>query len=237
MSKLFEELDYSQTPLGPLSLRRRRELSLGVDIFEVILGEHHLMSSLFTASEVALGRLGIDAAPAGDLDVVVGGLGLGYTAQAVLEFNRVRSLKVVEILQPVIEWHKRGLLPIDPPLQNDPRCQFVLADFFALAASGDGFGAAASGDKYHAILLDIDHSPEFHLDEKNSAFYSDKGLQQLKCHLRPGGIFALWSNELSDAKFMTTLQKTFSGVTAEKVEFHNPLQNRPFVQTVYLARV
>jgi hypothetical protein len=57
MSLNFEELDYRLTPIGGLILRRRRDLSLGVDIFEIKLGDEFLMSSLFTASEIALARL------------------------------------------------------------------------------------------------------------------------------------------------------------------------------------
>src|SRR3954467_13687999 len=92
----FEELDYRQTPIGVLSLRRRRELSLGVDVFEMKLGDEYLMSSLFTASEIALARLGLAELSGADLGVVVGGLGLGYTAQAVLENEAVKSLVIVE---------------------------------------------------------------------------------------------------------------------------------------------
>jgi hypothetical protein len=89
VSLYFEELDYRPTPIGALSLRRRRELSLGVDIFEIKLGSQYLMSSLFTASEIALARLGLAALSGPELDVVVGGLGLGYTAQEVLEHSTV----------------------------------------------------------------------------------------------------------------------------------------------------
>jgi hypothetical protein len=60
MSLYFEELDYRPTPIGALSLRRRREFSLGVDVFEIKLGDEYLMSSLFTASEIALARLGLE---------------------------------------------------------------------------------------------------------------------------------------------------------------------------------
>ncbi|WP_244500846.1 hypothetical protein [Methyloceanibacter marginalis] len=61
MSALFEELDYCPTPIGALSLRRRRDLKLDVDVFEIKLGDESLMSSLFTASEIALARLGLAA--------------------------------------------------------------------------------------------------------------------------------------------------------------------------------
>ena len=71
MSLHFEELEYRPTPIGALSLRRRRELSLGVDVFEIKLGDEYLMSSLFTASEIALARLGLAELSGADLDVVV----------------------------------------------------------------------------------------------------------------------------------------------------------------------
>ena len=112
MSVYFEELDYRPTPIGALSLRRRRSLSSGIDIYEIKLGDEYLMSSQFTAAEIELARLGLAALARGDLDVVVGGLGLGYTAQAVLEHARVRSLVVVDALAEVIEWHEQGLLPL-----------------------------------------------------------------------------------------------------------------------------
>ena len=80
-SPLFEELDYRPTPIGALSLRRRRILSLNVDVIEILLGEEHLMSDLFTASEIALATLGMQAAKGDSLEIVVGGLGLGYTAK------------------------------------------------------------------------------------------------------------------------------------------------------------
>ena len=120
MSLDFEELDYRPTPIGALSLRRRRELKLGVDVFEIKLGDEFLMSSLFTTSEIALARLGLAGLSEPGLDVVVGGLGLGYTAQAVFEHRKVASLIVVEALQAVIDWHTQGLVPPAPSLPATP---------------------------------------------------------------------------------------------------------------------
>src|SRR5438046_5717683 len=85
MSLNFEELDFRPTPMGVLSLRRRRRPSSDVDIYEIKLGDEFLMSSQFTLAEIELARLGLAALSRRNLDVVVGGLGLGYTAQAVLE--------------------------------------------------------------------------------------------------------------------------------------------------------
>ena len=233
MERLFEELDSRDTPIGLLSLRRRRELKLDVEVYEIKLGEEFLMSSLFTESEIALAELGTAAVEGGALDVVVGGLGLGYTAQAVLQDARVAKLTVVEYLAAVIAWHEEGLLPLGPELSGDPRCRFLEGDFFALAASEKGFGAQGGHD---AILLDIDHSPEALLDARSESFYRPEGLAALARHLKPGGIFGLWSNDRPDDRFTDRLAGVFATARAEPVSFHNPLQDREVVQTVYLAR-
>ncbi|EDP61387.1 hypothetical protein BAL199_06569 [alpha proteobacterium BAL199] len=236
MSALFKELDYRETPIGALSLRRRRELSLGVDVFEIKLGDEFLMSSLFTASEIELAKLGLAELSEAGLEVVVGGLGLGYTAQAVLEHAPVGALLVVDALEAVIDWHRDGLLPLGAELTADPRCRFVHGDFFALATSGDGFDPDAPSRRFDAILVDIDHSPEFLLDARNAAFYQPEGLRKLAAHLKPGGVFGLWSNDRPDDTFTARLAAIFAEARAEPVTFHNPLQNREFTQTVYLAR-
>jgi spermidine synthase len=236
MSALFEELDYRETPIGALSLRRRRELRLGVDVFEIKLGEDFLMSSLFTASEIALARLGLAELAGRNLDVAVGGLGLGYTAAAVLESTQIGSLVVIEALAAVIDWHRSGLVPLGAALAGDPRCRFIHGDFFALAAADAGFDPQAPGRRFDAVLVDIDHSPDGLLDPRNAAFYQPAGLRRLAAKLRPGGVFGLWSNALPDEAFTARLRNCFVEARAEPVTFHNPLQDRPFTQTVYLAR-
>jgi len=236
MSALFEELDYQVTDLGAISLRRRHSAQHGTDIYEVKLGEDFLMSSLFTASEIALAELGLKACVGDDLDIVVGGLGLGYTAGAALHEKRVASVTVVEALQPVINWHCKKLVPLDPPLVDDPRCHFRLGDFFSLAASDKGFDATDPGHRYDAILVDIDHTPDMLLSANNASFYQPEGLAQLVQHLKPGGVFGLWSNLPPDPEFTARLNDVFSKAWAETVTFHNPIQDRDISQAVYLAQ-
>jgi spermidine synthase len=236
MSLLFEELDYRMTPIGALSLRRRRDLALGIDVYEIKLGEEYLMSSLFTASEVALATLGLSELSSDGFDVVVGGLGLGYTAQAVLANAAVGSLIVVETLDAVIDWHESGLLPLGPQLRDDDRCRFAAGDFFALAGSVAGFDPDAPGRRFDAILVDIDHSPEFWLDPVNAAFYEAAALHRLTAHLKPGGVFGLWSNEPPDAGFTARLAAVFASAWAAPVTFRHPVRDLEFTQTVYLAR-
>jgi spermidine synthase len=242
MSRLFEELDYRDTPIGPISLRRRFHLTMKVDVYEIILGEEHLMSSLFNVSEVALARLGLEKIDSlkneteERWDIVVGGLGLGYTAAAVLESPQVGSLLVVELLDAVADWHESGLVPLDPPLSADPRCRVLRDDFFALAQSDQGFDRNAPGRQYHAILIDIDHTPDWLLDARSGHFYSEDGLKQLRQHLKPGGVMGLWSDVVPDGKFLRRLSEVFAEAWAEPVTFHNPLQNNDYTQTIYLAR-
>ena len=87
------------------------------------------MSSLFTASEIALADKGLAALDGDKLDVLVGGLGLGYTAQAVLAHESVADLTVVDLLEPVIRWHEEGLVPMKTELADSPRCRLVKGDF------------------------------------------------------------------------------------------------------------
>jgi spermidine synthase len=242
MSARFEELDWRPTPIGELSLRRRLDPVTGVDVHEVKLGDEFLMSSLFTVAEVELARLALARLTGPALDVVVGGLGLGYTAQAVLADVRVRELVVVEALAPVIEWHQRGLVPVGPALTGDPRCRLMLGDFFALASSS-GFDVAEPTESdaaqptrvFDAVLVDIDHSPVHLLAGGSADFYTATGTRSLARHLRPGGCYALWSNDPPDEGYLATLSEVFVDVTAEVVRFPNPLQDREATNTVYLA--
>lgn len=232
----FEEIDFQPTPLGDLALRRRTVASLeDTEVYEITLGGGFLMSSLFTAVEIALADLAL-AGREGPLDVVVGGLGLGYTAQAALEYPAVRSLAVVEFLAPVIEWHRRGLVPLGPIFTADPRCRFLHEDFFARAADPlIGFDPATPGAKWHAVLLDIDHSPGNLLDETNAAFYRPDGLRLLAGQIHPGGIFAMWSDGPPDDQFLQSLHEVFPAARAETVRFPNPLLGEESSSTVYLA--
>jgi spermidine synthase len=233
MSVYFEELDFRPTAMGALSLRRRRQLSSGIDVYEIKLGDEFLMSSLFTVAEIALARLGLAALQRTELDVVVGGLGLGYTAQAVLEDKRVRSLIVVDALAEVIEWHERGLLPLGEQLMADPRCRLVHGDFFAMSAAA--LDPQTPGRRFDAVLVDIDHSPTNLLHPGHAALYRPEGLRRLAGHLHPGGVFALWSNDPPDQTFKAALAGVFATSDAHVVTFDNPLQDRDASNTVYIG--
>lgn len=239
MEKLFEELDFRTTPIGDLILQRRKYLQLdGEVVYEVKLGDAFLMSSMFHEVEEALSRLGLRALDGDGWDVVVGGLGLGYTAVAALAFPEVKSLLVVDALEGVIDWHEREMVPLGKTMNDDPRCRYVHGDFFVLATEdGKNFDPEAPGRKFQAVLLDIDHSPRNLLAPHNAAFYTPEGLRKLAERLHPGGVFALWSDDAPDADFMADLRRVFRDVRAKVVPFPNPLLETVSESTVYVARL
>src|SRR5450759_2339885 len=190
VSARFEELDWSPTLIGEVSLRRRRDQVSGLDIFEVKLGHEFLMSSLFTVAEIEVARRALARLQGSEPVVAVGGLGLGYTAQAVLEDQRVRELVVVEVLEPVIQWHQRGLVPVGPILTADPRCRLVRGDFFAMA-DGSGFDAEMQDGLLHVLLVELDHSPKHLVADGSAGFYGLEGTQRLAGHPRARGVFYL----------------------------------------------
>jgi spermidine synthase len=232
MSMRFEELDWQQTAMGELTLRRRFEPAAGHEVFEVKLGEEYLMSSLFTVAEEELATLGLAATASTALDVLVGGLGLGYTAVAALRDRRVRSLTVIDALPAVIDWHERGLLPVSKELTGDHRTKLVHDDFFAVMRQGP----IADAPRYDVILLDVDHSPRHSLDPSHADLYTVSGLHALSSHLNGDGVFALWSDDPPDDEFMATLSAAFAQAVAHVVEFPNPVTGGTSSNTVYVAR-
>lgn len=247
MGRLFEEIDSQNSPIGEISLRRRRIPALGDrDIYEVKLGDEFLMSSMFVAAEEALATLGLarlanDLSASGPnfpsgLNIVVGGLGLGYTAVAALRDERVAEMLVVDYLEPVIRWHREEKVPLGKILNADLRNRYVHGSFFDLALDpANGFDPDQPGRQFDAILLDIDHSPSAYLHNTNASFYRPEKLALMARQLKPGGVFALWSNELPDPGFIQTLESVFAEVQTEVVRFFNPLQNAEATNSVYTA--
>ena len=240
MGLLFEQIDSQPSVIGEITLRRRRIPAIGDrDIYEVKLGEEFLMSSMFVDAEVALSDIGLGETEGDNLSVVVGGLGLGYTAVAALKHPRVNELLVVEYLQPVIGWHQQELVPLGKDLNADARNRYIHGSFFDLAIADPetgGFDPQAPGKPFDAILLDIDHSPRALLHNASASFYTANNLRLMARQLKTRGVFAMWSNEGEDEEFMAILRDVFIDVECHVVRFFNPFQNRESFNTVYVAR-
>lgn len=237
MRPMFEQIDTRPTPIGQITLRRRRIPGLtDDDIYEVKLGEEFLMSSLFVKAEEALSDLGLAALDDRPADVVVGGLGLGFTAVAALKHEKVRSMLIVELLEPVIEWHLNEDVPLGAVLNADARNRYVQGSFFDLAKGNPtGFDPDRPDRVFDAILLDIDHSPSALLNAANVSFYQPDTLAIMANQLRDQGVFALWSNEPPAPGFIAVLETVFSQVESHIIRFYNPFQNNEATATVYVA--
>jgi len=240
MNAIFEELDFQATPFGDISLRRRSEPRLENEIiYEVKLGDDFLMSSLFVEAEEQLSMLGLAQLNANGhsegLNVVVGGLGLGYTALTALNYGNVRSVRTIDVMQPVISWHQQGILPVGDILSRDPRSKLVHADFFAVATDKqDGF---FDNNPVDAVLLDIDHSPRHWLNQTNQSFYTLSSLNSVAHKIKSGGVFGLWSNDSPDDKFVELLNQVFVSTQAHVVRFDNPYSGGESINTVYVSSV
>ncbi len=169
-----DELARARTPHGEIALRRRGR------VVELIVNGVFAMDSAEVASERALG----DAAGRQPGSVVVGGLGLGYTAARLLE-NGARHVHVIELAEPLIGWAVQGVTEQLGRVAHDPRIQLHHGDIAEWLPRRE--------DAFDAILLDIDNGPGFLIHDQNARVYAGEWLRTASERLAPGGVLAIWS--------------------------------------------
>jgi spermidine synthase len=228
---LFEIVDSRVTPIGVLELRRR-ELPArpGLVVTEITIDDDMLMSSLSTVSERALSTCALAMHAGGDgLRVLVGGLGLGYTAHVALQDARVAHVRVVDRLPAVIGWLREGLLPLSAELNSDSRLEVCEGDVYAeLLAPGHGI--------YDLVLIDVDHSPTSPLDPASEPFYTWQGQRQVIEHLAPAGVLAVWSSD-DDDDFAAVLDEVYEDARRERVRWVNELiDDEEIEEVIFLAQ-
>ena len=239
MSKLnLDILAYEESPLGPLCLRRRELLSQpGTIVTEVTLNHEFLMSSLYTDSERTLARTALDMHSGDDLRVLVGGLGLGYTAREALLSDRVGRVEVVELLTPVIDWLVGGMVPLSTELCKEMGNDETGDMPRLIVTQGDVYRRLAGppDEPLDVILIDVDHSPDERLGEESVSFYTAQGLQAARRHLAPGGVLAVWSYAES-SPFADALRAVFEHVQVEPVTYDNRLIDTRPTDWLFFAR-
>jgi len=229
MSKLnLEILAYEESPLGLLCLRRRELLSQpGTIVTEVTLNHEFLMSSLYTDSERGLARIALQMHSGYNLQVLVGGLGLGYTAREALLAKCVAQVEVVELLPQVIDWLRRGLLPLSSEFRDERRLVVTEGDIYRRLSG-------TPNNLFDVILIDVDHSPEERLGEENASFYTTQGLLSARRHLAPDGVLAVWSYAES-SPFADALREAFKQVRVEPVTYDNRLIGQQQTDWLFFA--
>ncbi len=167
--------------LGETVLRRR----LTDGAVELRVNGVLVMDTVETGSERALARVAL-AAVENPHDVLVGGLGLGVTADEVLADHRVRHVVVVEVEEAVLGWLRDGVVPHGPSLLADERLSVVVADVHQAVDE-------APESAYDVVLLDVDNGPGYLVHEQNADLYTARFLAKLRRVVRPGGAVVVWS--------------------------------------------
>jgi len=221
-----EILEHAHTAIGTIHLERYQDPACPGWVYEIQINGQLLMSSLSPVSEMQLSSTALSL-HRGDtqLQVLVGGLGLGYTAQAALVSSRVTRVRVVEKMDFVIEWMRGGLFPLSSELTTNDRIEIVRGDIYA-----ELLGPAS--ETYDLILVDVDHAPDAPLSSASAQFYTRLGQSVVRSHLKPGGILGVWSAydddhfaEVLGAAYPEThrAQVRWGGASPQSPAFHNVL--------------
>jgi spermidine synthase len=176
------------------------------------------------SSERALATRALELAPPGPLRVLVGGLGLGYTAAAVLADERVARCTVAEIEPDLVTWMRDGTVPHGPELLADPRDEVLV---------GDVADVLAMPAAYDLVLLDVDNGPGYLVHASNADLYRPPMLAVARDALSPGGLLVVWSASPAPG-LETALRAVFGNATAH--EYDAPGHGRAGQYWLYTAR-
>jgi spermidine synthase len=208
----FEIIEHAHTPIGTLYLGRRMVPGRPDWVYEIHISGQLLMSGKDNYSERQLSRSALALHDGeGPLRVLVGGLGLGHTAETALEGARVASVRVVEKMDFVIDWMRDGLLPLSAQFAAEERLEIVQGDIYE-----DLLGPPT--ELYDLILVDVDHSPDDRLADGPGHFYTAEGQRRVARHLAPGGVLAVWS-AWDNAAFAEVLAAQYHRSSVEVVRW------------------
>jgi spermidine synthase len=179
------------------------------DEFSIVLGANQLMSSRLSGSEEALATLTCERIRARERpQILIGGLGMGFTLRAALAaVGPEARIVVAELVPAVISWAKGPMAEVFGNSLTDPRVRIEETDV--------GNVIASASSAYDAILLDVDNGPEGLTRKANDALYDQEGLRAARAALRPRGILAVWSSG-PDPRFTQRLRR--NGFDVEEVK-------------------
>jgi spermidine synthase len=220
-----EELGRAAGAHGEVLLRRRRSQD-GAQHLELVVDGVFAMDDVDTSTERLLATEALSRCPGDGLQVLVGGLGLGWTAATVLADPRVAGVDVVELQPALVGWAARGLLPSLAGV-SDRRLRLRVGDVATAAAAGPG--------RWDAVLLDVDNGPGFLVHESNAPLYRPAGLATALAALRPGGVLAIWSSDPAP-ELLADLAAVPGATGAEQVLLPVRRDGRRYEYAVVLAR-
>jgi spermidine synthase len=167
---------------GELRLKKR-----GTE-FSIMLGTNELMNSRLSGSEEALAKLScLQIQDRQRPQVLIGGLGMGFTLRAALAvLGSDARITVAELIPAVVAWARDPMAEVFGDSLVDPRVSIHEGDVGHLIRSGRS--------TYDAILLDVDNGPKGLTRKANDSLYDLPGLSATRAALTPGGVLAVWSS-------------------------------------------
>jgi spermidine synthase len=220
----YAEVARAESPRGELVLRRRSE-DRAAGTLELRVNGVFVMDTRETTSEIELAALALDLVEH-PREVVVGGLGLGFTAQRVLADPRVEKVMVVEIEEALIGWMRDGTVPHGPALLADKRLHLVNADIV--------MAIEEATSTYDLVLLDVDNGPGYLVHESNAGVYEQDVLAAIRRMLNLGGVLAIWSANPAPG-LQATMERVFGSCTEHRYDVL--LQERPEEYLLYVSRL
>jgi spermidine synthase len=218
--KITTTLATCRTPEGALMVLQKHD------------GQHFLridgvplMSTIAAASEQEMAQLACASLPANPR-VLIGGLGFGFTLRRVLELcPPTATVEVAELLPEVVAWNREFLAEVNGMLVDDPRVNVHTRDVGELIEH-------CGQDRYHAILLDVDNSPDPLVQQGNARLYQRSGMARTRAALHPGGRAVYWSAN-RDPEFVKSLAQVFKKV--ESISAKAYPQAKRFTHTLFVA--
>lgn len=224
----YTEVARAESPRGEIVLRERHDPDAGphaATALELRVNGVFVMDTVETSSEKGLAAAALKQVER-PRNVVVGGLGLGFTVHELLADKRVERLVVVEIEDALVRWMRDGTVPHGPSYLADERVTVMTADLRLAMAE-------ATPAAYDLVLLDVDNGPGFLVYDDNEAIYQSEFLGQVRNALRPGGAVVIWSAAESP-QLQAELQQVFGNVVP--IPYDVTLQSRDEQYWIYLSR-
>lgn len=196
-------------------------------VFSIRVGGRELMTSRVHGSEEALASMVLSRVRRKKPQVLVGGLGMGYTLRAVLDVHPpVARVVVAELFHAVVDWNRKELSHLARAPLDDPRVSLIEGDVAEVIRT--------NSKAFDAVLLDVDNGPVAFTVQGNEELYSVHGLASISRSLRPGGVLGVWSAD-PDPSFERRLRKAGFQFQTERVAARAVGKGPKHI--IYLARI
>jgi len=219
----YVEIARAESERGEIVLRERRDEGAPTAL-ELRVNGVFVMDTLETTTERALANAALEMVE-NPADVLVGGLGLGFTMHEVLADPRVERITVVELEQAIVDWMRDGTVEHGPQMLADARLTVAVGDVAQVLAEA---GEAA----YDLVLLDVDNGPGYLVHGANAALYQEPFLSAARRACREAVV--IWSADQAP-QLEAAMRAVFGNVEPRPYDVH--LGERDERYWLYVSRI